>query len=193
MQGERRPQSCSPCRRVQREGHSLPRGDGGWEPLSEGPGRVIPAVGFKGERTLPPLVGVVGGEATCLNRVKYSIPTEWMRWLRQYFALLSYGKFKKFALAQAMEPPETTDLRRILVLFLNLAVSQSDTIAHTYISTEKTVKNVVDCGCDCSVRDTASGVHILYHLHELRCDWNLWELHRGRTIYHRRDITLYEI
>ena len=38
-------------------------------------------------------MGVVGGEATCLNRVKYSIPTEWMRWLRQYFALLSYGKF----------------------------------------------------------------------------------------------------
>lgn len=30
-----------------------PGGDGGWKPLSEGPGRVIPAVGFKGERTLP--------------------------------------------------------------------------------------------------------------------------------------------
>ena len=60
-----------------------------------------------------------------------------------------------------MEPPETTDLRRIPVLFLDLAVSQSDTITHTYISTEKTVKNVVDCGCDCSVRNTASSIHIL--------------------------------
>ena len=36
-----------------------------------------------------------------------------------------------------MEPPETTDLRRIPVLFLDLAASQSDTITHTYISTEK--------------------------------------------------------
>ena len=70
-----------------------------------------------------------------------------------------------------MEPPETTDLRRIPVLFLDLAVSQSDTITHTYISTEKTVKNVVDCGCDCSVRNTASSIHILDHLHELRERW----------------------
>lgn len=96
-------------------------------------------------------MGVVGGEATCLNRVKYSIPTEWMRWLRQYFALLSYGKFEKFALAQAMEPPETTDLRRIPVLFLDLAVSHFDTVTHKQIPTEKAVEYVVDCRCDRSV------------------------------------------
>lgn len=53
MQGERRPQSGSLCRRVQGEGHSLLRGAGGRKPLAEGPGRVIPAVGFKGERPLP--------------------------------------------------------------------------------------------------------------------------------------------
>jgi len=53
MQGELRPQSGSLCRRVQGEGHSLLRGAGGWKPLAEGPGRVIPAVGFKGERPLP--------------------------------------------------------------------------------------------------------------------------------------------
>lgn len=138
-------------------------------------------------------MGVVGGEATCLNRVKYSIPTEWMRWLRQYFALLSYGKFKKFALAQAMEPPETTDLRRIPVLFLYLAVSHFDTVTHKQIPTEKAVEYVVDCRCDRSVRDTTSGIHILDHLHELRGDWNLRELHRGRSVHHRGDISLYEI
>lgn len=60
--------------------------------MAVGPGRVIPAVGFKGEKPLP-FVGVVGGEAPCLNRAKYSVPTEWMRWHSQYFALLSYGKF----------------------------------------------------------------------------------------------------
>ncbi len=53
MQGELRPQSGSLCRRVQGEGHSLLRGAGGRKPLAEGPGRVIPAVGFKGERPLP--------------------------------------------------------------------------------------------------------------------------------------------
>lgn len=52
----------------------------------------------RGEDT--PLAGVVGGGASCLNRVKYSVPTEWMRWLYQYFALLSYGKFFKFALSR---------------------------------------------------------------------------------------------
>lgn len=52
----------------------------------------------RGEDT--PLAGVVGGGASCLNRVKYSVPTEWMRWLCQYFALLSYGKFFKFALSR---------------------------------------------------------------------------------------------
>jgi len=52
----------------------------------------------RGEDT--PLVRVVGGKAPCLNRVKYSVPTEWMRWHSQYFALLSYGKFKKFALSR---------------------------------------------------------------------------------------------
>lgn len=36
---------------------------------------------------------VVGGKAPCLNRAKCSVPTEWMRWRSQYFALLSYGKF----------------------------------------------------------------------------------------------------
>ena len=45
----------------------------------------------RGEAT--PLVGVVGGKASYLNRAKYSVPTEWMRWHSQYFALLSYGKF----------------------------------------------------------------------------------------------------
>ena len=34
-----------------------------------------------------------GGKAPCLNRAKCSVPTEWMRWRSQYFALLSYGKF----------------------------------------------------------------------------------------------------
>lgn len=43
----------------------------------------------RGEDT--PLAGVVGGGASCLNRVKYSVPTEWMRWLYQYFALLNYA------------------------------------------------------------------------------------------------------
>ena len=116
-----------------------------------------------------------------------------MRWLSQYFALLSYGKFEKFALAQAMEPPETTDLRRIPVLFPDLAISHFDTVTHKQIPTEKAVEYVVDCRCDRSVRDTTSGVHILDHLHELRGDWNLRKLHRGRAIYHRGDITLYEI
>ena len=69
-------QSGSLCRRVQGEGHSLLRGAGGWKPLAVGPGRVIPAVGVqRGEAT--PLVGVVGGKASRLNRVKYSVPTEW--------------------------------------------------------------------------------------------------------------------
>ena len=45
-------------------------------------------------------LGVVGGKASCLNRAKYSVPTEWMRWRSQYFALLSYGKFFKFALSR---------------------------------------------------------------------------------------------
>lgn len=45
----------------------------------------------RGEAT--PLVRVVGGKAPCLNRAKCSVPTEWMRWSSQYFALLSYGKF----------------------------------------------------------------------------------------------------
>ena len=69
-----------------------------------------------------------------------------MRWLRQYFALLMTDNIKKFALAQAMEPPETTDLRRIPVLFLDLAVSQSDTITHTYSKTPKNRQAFLDCG-----------------------------------------------
>lgn len=68
------------------------RGCRGLEAIGRGSGKGHPGGGVqRGEDT--PLVGVVGGKATCLNRVKYSIPTEWMRWLRQYFALLSYGKF----------------------------------------------------------------------------------------------------
>lgn len=81
-------------------------------PLPEGAGRgSLPAQGCRGLKALDrgsgkghpggrvqrgegtPLAGVVGGGASCLNRVKYSVPTEWMRWLCQYFALLSYGKF----------------------------------------------------------------------------------------------------
>ena len=81
---------------------SLPaQGCRGLEALGRGSGKGHPGGGVqRGEAT--PLVGVVGGKASCLNRVKYSVPTEWMRWRRQYFALLNYGKFEKFALAQAM-------------------------------------------------------------------------------------------
>lgn len=88
-------------------------------PLPEGAGRgSLPAQGRRGLRALgrgsgkghpggrvqrgedTPLVRVVGGKAPCLNRAKYSVPTEWMRWRSQYFALLSYGKFFKFALSR---------------------------------------------------------------------------------------------
>ena len=43
----------------------LLRGAGGWKPLAVGPGRVIPAVGFKGERPLP-CGGVVGAKPPAL-------------------------------------------------------------------------------------------------------------------------------
>lgn len=97
------------------------KGNGGRRavPLPEGAGRgSLPAQGCRGLKALgrgsgkghlgggvqrgegTPLVGVVGGKASCLNRVKYSVPTEWMRWRSQYFALLSYGKFFKFALSR---------------------------------------------------------------------------------------------
>lgn len=81
-------------------------------PLPEGAGRgSLPAQGCRGLKALgrgsgkghpggrvqrgeaTPLVRVVGGKAPCLNRAKCSVPTEWMRWRSQYFALLSYGKF----------------------------------------------------------------------------------------------------
>lgn len=92
MQGELRPQSGSLCRRVQGEGHSLLRGAGGLKALGRGSGKGHPGGRVqRGEAT--PLAGVVGGGASCLNRARYSIPTEWMRWRSQYFALLSYGKF----------------------------------------------------------------------------------------------------
>lgn len=81
-------------------------------PLPEGAGRgSLPAQGCRGLKALgresgkghpggrvqrgedTPLMRVVGGKAPCLNRAKCSVPTEWMRWRSQYFALLSYGKF----------------------------------------------------------------------------------------------------
>lgn len=72
---------------------SLPaQGRRGLKALGRGSGKGHPGGGVqRGEGT--PLVRVVGGKAPCLNRVKYSVPTEWMRWLSQYFALLSYGNF----------------------------------------------------------------------------------------------------
>lgn len=71
----------------------------GLKALGRGSGKGHPGGGVqRGEAT--PLVGVVGGKASCLNRAKYSVPTEWMRWHSQYFALLSYGKFFKFALSR---------------------------------------------------------------------------------------------
>ena len=79
------------------------------------------------------------------------------------------------------------------VLKVDGQVSHFDTVTHKQIPTEKAVEYVVDCRCDRSVRDTTSGVHILDHLHELRGDWNLRELHRGRSVHHRGDISLYEI
>ncbi len=77
---------------------SLPaQGCRGLKALGRGSGKGHPGGGVqRGEAT--PLVGVVGGKASCLNRAKCSVPTEWMRWRSQYFALLSYGKFFKFAL-----------------------------------------------------------------------------------------------
>ena len=67
-------------------------------PLPEGAGRgSLPAQGCRGLKALgrgsgkghpggrvqrgeaTPLAGVVGGGASCLNRARYSIPTEWMR------------------------------------------------------------------------------------------------------------------
>ena len=89
-------------------------------PLPEGAGRgSLPAQGCRGPKALDrvsgkghpggrvqrgedtPLVrGCRGQSASCLNRVKCSVLTEWMRWLCQYFALLSYGKFVKFALSR---------------------------------------------------------------------------------------------
>lgn len=79
---------------------SLPaQGCRGLKALDRGSGKGHPGGGVqRGEDT--PLVRVVGGKAPCLNRVKYSVPTEWMRWRCQYFALLSYGKFFKFALSR---------------------------------------------------------------------------------------------
>ena len=97
MQGERRPPFPLP------EGAgrgSLPaQGCRGLKALGRGSGKGHPGGRVqRGEAT--PLAGVVGGGASCLNRAKYSIPTEWMRWRSQYFALLSYGKFFKFALSR---------------------------------------------------------------------------------------------
>lgn len=92
MQGERRPRSGSPCRRVQGEGHFPAQGCRGLKALGRGSGKGHPGGRVqRGEAT--PLVRVVGGKAPCLNRAKCSVPTEWMRWRSQYFALLSYGKF----------------------------------------------------------------------------------------------------
>ena len=70
----------------------------GLKALGRGSGKGHPGGGVQGERTLP-LWGC-RGKASCLNRAKYSVPTEWMRWRSQYFALLSYGKFFKFALSR---------------------------------------------------------------------------------------------
>lgn len=79
---------------------SLPaQGCRGLKALGRGSGKGHPGGGVqRGEGT--PLVRVVGGKAPCLNRAKCSVPTEWMRWRSQYFALLSYGKFFKFALSR---------------------------------------------------------------------------------------------
>lgn len=72
---------------------SLPaQGRRGLKALGRGSGKGHPGGRVqRGEAT--PLVRVVGGKAPCLNRAKCSVPTEWMRWRSQYFALLSYGKF----------------------------------------------------------------------------------------------------